>query len=44
MKIENFKITKTFINTREIRTGDLLRITKEDDNDLYFEKKATNNG
>lgn len=30
MKIENFKRTETFINTREIRTGDLLRITKED--------------
>lgn len=30
MKIENFKRTETFINTREIRTGDLLKITKED--------------
>lgn len=30
MKIENFKIAKTFIDTRKIRTGDLLRITKED--------------
>lgn len=30
MKIENLKRTETFINTREIRTGDLLRITKED--------------
>lgn len=30
MKIENFKKTKTFINTNEIQTGDLLRITKID--------------
>ena len=30
MKIENFKIAKIFIDTRKIRTGDLLRITKED--------------
>lgn len=30
MFIENFKKTKTFINTKEIHTGDLLRITKED--------------
>lgn len=30
MKIENFKQTKTFINTNEIQTGDLLRITKID--------------
>lgn len=28
MKIENFKKTKTFINTKEIQTGDLLRIKK----------------
>lgn len=30
MKIENFKKTEIHINTREIQTGDLLRITKED--------------
>lgn len=30
MVIKNFKKTKTFINTKEIQTGDLLRITKED--------------
>ena len=30
MKIENFKKTKTFINTKKIQTGDLLRITKID--------------
>ena len=30
MKIDNFKITKTFINTKEIQTGDLLRIKKID--------------
>ena len=30
MVIRNFKKTKTFINTKEIHTGDLLRITKED--------------
>ena len=30
MFIKNFKKTKTFINTKEIHTGDLLRITKED--------------
>ena len=30
MKIKNFKKTKTFINTNEIQTGDLLRITKID--------------
>lgn len=30
MLIKNFKKTKTFINTKEIQTGDLLRITKED--------------
>lgn len=30
MKVENFKKTKTFINTKEIQTGDLLRITKTD--------------
>lgn len=30
MKIENFKKTKTFINTKEIQTGDLLRIKKID--------------
>lgn len=30
MKIENFKKTKIFINTKEIQTGDLLRITKLD--------------
>lgn len=31
MLLENFKKTETFINTREIRTGDLLRITKIDE-------------
>lgn len=30
MKLNNFKKTKTFINTKEIQTGDLLRITKID--------------
>ena len=30
MKIDNFKKTKTFINTKEIQTGDLLRIKKID--------------
>lgn len=30
MKIENFKKTKTFINTKEMQTGDLLRIKKID--------------
>lgn len=30
MKIDNFKETKIFINTKEIQTGDLLRITKTD--------------
>lgn len=30
MTIKNFKKTKTFINTKEIHAGDLLRITKED--------------
>lgn len=30
MFIKNFKKTKTFINTKEIHAGDLLRITKED--------------
>lgn len=30
MKIDNFKKTKTFINTKEIETGDLLRIKKID--------------
>lgn len=30
MKINNFKKTKTFINTKEIQTGDLLRIKKID--------------
>ena len=30
MFIRDFKKTKTFINTKEIHTGDLLRITKED--------------
>lgn len=30
MKIDNFKKTKTFINTKEIQTGDLLRIIKTD--------------
>ena len=30
MVIKNFKKTKTFINTKEIQKGDLLRITKED--------------
>ena len=29
MIIRNFKKTKTFINTKEIHIGDLLRITKE---------------
>lgn len=31
MKIDNFKKTKTFINTKEIQTGDLLRIKKIDE-------------
>ncbi len=30
MKIDNFKKKKTFINTKEIQTGDLLRIKKID--------------
>lgn len=30
MKLDNFKKTKTFINTKKIQTGDLLRITKTD--------------
>lgn len=30
MELNNFKRTKTFINTKEIQTGDLLRITKVD--------------
>ena len=30
MKINNFKRTETFINTREIQIGDLLRIIKDD--------------
>ncbi len=30
MKLDNFKKTKTFINTKEIQTGDLLRIVKTD--------------
>lgn len=30
MKIDNFKKTKTFIDTKEIQTGDLLRIKKID--------------
>ena len=30
MKINNFKRTETFINTKEIQTGDLLRISKTD--------------
>lgn len=30
MKINNFKRTETFINTKKIQTGDLLRITKTD--------------
>lgn len=30
MLLENFKKTKTFINTKEIQTGDLLRIIKVD--------------
>ena len=30
MKLENFKKTKTFIDTRNIRAGDLLRIIKDD--------------
>lgn len=30
MFIKNFKKTKTFIDTTKIKTGDLLRITKED--------------
>lgn len=30
MKLDNFKKTKTFINTNEIQTGDLLRIVKTD--------------
>lgn len=30
MKIKNFKRTETFINTKEIKTGDLLRIVKTD--------------
>ena len=30
MKLDNFKKTKTFINTRDIRAGDLLRIVKTD--------------
>lgn len=30
MKINNFKRIETFINTKEIQTGDLLRITKTD--------------
>lgn len=30
MIVTNFKKTKIFINTKEIQTGDLLRITKED--------------
>ena len=30
MKIDNFKKTKTFINTKEIQTGDLFRIKKID--------------
>lgn len=30
MKINDFKKTKTFINTKNIQTGDLLRITKTD--------------
>lgn len=30
MKINNFKKTKTFINTKEIKAGDLLRIVKND--------------
>lgn len=30
MKIKNFKRTETFINTKEIQTGDLLKITKTD--------------
>ena len=30
MKIDNFKKTKTFINTKEKQTGDLLRIKKID--------------
>ena len=30
MKVDNFKKTKTFINTKEIQTGDLLRIKKID--------------
>ena len=34
MKINNFKKTKTFINTKEIKAGDLLRIVKGDGNIL----------
>ena len=34
MKINNFKKTKTFINTKEIKAGDLLRIVKSDGNIL----------
>ena len=30
VKLENFKKTKTFIDTRNIRAGDLLRIIKDD--------------
>lgn len=30
MKINNFKRTETFINTKKIQIGDLLRITKTD--------------
>ncbi len=30
MIIDNFKRTETFINTKQIQTGDLLRITKTD--------------
>lgn len=34
MKINNFKKTKTFINTKEIKAGDLLRIVKSNGNIL----------
>ena len=30
MKLNNFKKIKTFIDTRDIRAGDLLRIIKDD--------------